>query len=1207
MRIVLDLQSLQTESRYRGIGRYSAALAEAMIRNAGDREVWVVGTAEDAGTMRAMQARFATLLPAERIQFFHAPAPTDWSTPGTAWRRSAAEAMRESFIASLRPDIVHVSSLFEGAQGPAVTSIGRWVDGVTSAATLYDLIPLLNPDMYLPAGWVRDWYMDKLESLRRARLLLAISAHAREEGIGAAGLDPSRVVNIGAAVSPAFRPTPAAHAAPLLSRLGVHAPYVMYSGAGDVRKNLSALMEAFARLPRTLQETHQLLLVGKMHPDEAHAVHVRLQDLGIAPRTVHAGYVTDEELVALYGQAALFVLPSLHEGFGLPALEAMSCGTPTLGSDCTSIPEVIGREDALFDPRDPVALAHLMERALTTAWRDELRVHALEQSARFTWDACARTALDAFDAAVGKGSAGAPAAVDADAGYRGVLRALGRLAPAEGEDLHEAAVALDRNRARLQAIARGALAARALRWRIEGPFDSSYSLALLNRETARALDALGHDVALHSTEGPGDFDPSPAFLAAQPDVARMHDRALATGHAEADVCSRNLYPPRVRDMSARYNMLHHYAWEESGFPQAWVEDFNESLQGITCLSTHVMKVMVDNGVSVPLAVSGCGVDHWERIGADPGFDLEARSFRFLHVSSCFPRKGADVLLKAYGDAFSDRDDVSLVIKTFANPHNEIHQWLADARAARSDFPHVVVLEGDFDDARLKALYQACDVLVSPSRAEGYGLPMAEAMLSGLPVITTAWGGQLDFCDEACAWLVDYDFAPAQTHFRLFNSVWAEPRRAHLADRLREAHATTAEERRARADRGRARLLAGSRWTDVAGRLVASAREWSIAATERAARVGWVTTWNTKCGIATYSSQLVRYLPAETTVLAAHTGSPTAVDDVRVVRCWHANDDDRLAHLDAEIATRDLDVVVIQFQYGFFHFPSFSEFIRRLDAAGRTVVVMMHATVDPAHVPDKKLADLADALRLCDRVLVHSHGDLNRLKAVGLVDNVALFPHGVVDFPEPLPRAGTPFTVASYGFLLPHKGLAELVEAAAILQRDGRDFRLLMINAEYPIPASAELAQTLRERIDTLGLVDRVSLETDYLPDAECLRRLQQADLVVFPYQATGESSSAAVRYGLASGRPVAVTPLAIFDDVDAAVSRLPGTDPAAIAAGLARMMDAGIPATDATRWLGEHRYSRLGERMANLLGQLRQRRRDRSVPHLLPASGHPIE
>src|SRR5690606_8850856 len=164
------------------------------------------------------------------------------------------------------------------------------------------------------------------------------------------------------------------------------------------------------------------------------------------------------------------------------------------------------------------------------------------------------------------------------------------------------------------------------------------------------------------------------------------------------------------------------------------------------------------------------------------------------------------------------------------------------------------------------------------------------------------------------------------------------------------------------------------------------------------------------------------------------------------------------------------------------------------------------------------------------------------------------------------------------------------EAIALLRRAGRDVRLDMVNAEYPVEESAALVAQVKASAQELGVGEHIAFCTDFLEDEESLDRLGAADLIVFPYQSTGESSSAAVRYGLATGRPVAVTPLPIFDDVRRAVCELPGQTPAEIAEGIAGIMDHGMPANDAERWRDAHRYSKLAQRLHAVLIQLARRR-----------------
>lgn len=1225
MRIVLDLQGAQTASRFRGIGRYSLALGQSVARNAGDHEVWVLLNGNFPETIDHIRAAFNGLIPPERVVVFQAPAVVSWETPSNDWRRRAAELVRESFIAELQPDMVHVSSLFEGARlCNAVVSVGTLGSNPTTAVTLYDLIPLLNPKSYLNADWVRQWYMDKISSLRRADLLLAISDSARHEAESALGLSGDHIVNISAAHTDDFRPCTLEDGdkQKLFAEYGLTLPYLMYSGALESRKNLDRLLQAFALLPQALQSQYQLAFVGKVSDlDRQHLSRLALQ-LNIADRFVLTGHISDNHLVALLSYCKLFVFPSMHEGFGLPALEAMACGAPAIGSNTTSVPEVIGRADALFDPSDPKDIAEKIVYALTDPnFLASLREHALLQAQKFSWDICAKRAIAAFEKSVT-----APKARPTDweeitqfraRNYQLLIDAIGDIAhdvaaPTE-PDLIEVARCIAQNRMQTDLISRALELPQTLNWRVEGPFDSSYSLALLNRETARALVALGHRVALHSTEGPGDYVPNSAFIKLNIDINDCYVRSGEISTKLADVCSRNLYPPRVADMTGRQNLIHHFAWEETGFPSAWVSDFNDHLQGITCLSGHVQKILVDHGVSIPMSVSGCGVDHWQRIEADRSYQVTAKAFRFLHVSSCFPRKGADILLQAYGRFFSSQDDVTLVIKTFPNPHNEIHEWLAQARAGQSNFPDVLVIEEDLADAQLKQLYEQCHALVAPSKAEGFGLPMAEAMLSGLAVITTGWGGQIDFCNEETAWLVDYTFEPARTHFGLFDSVWALPDVGDLAQIMRDVHDMPVALRVARAAKGKKLLLDKFCWSDVAARLVESAREWSSNLNTPMPKIGWVSTWNTRCGIASYSAHLVENIPTGVTILAARTDGLTSADEANVIRCWDTGDQDYLKELDAAIDRCSIDSLVIQFNYGFFDFEKFADFVNRQLDSGKSVILTMHATVDPVHDGRKRLEKLKSMLRRCHRILVHAPGDLNRLKALGLVENVALFPHGICDYTAPS-RITTVLasaekevhTVASYGYFLPHKGLLELIDAVALLHKAGKKVRFIMANAEYPVPESASIIQAAAEKIKNLGLSDWIEMHTAYLEDEESFAILATADLIVYPYQVTGESASGAVRGGLTSGRPVAVTPLSIFDDVSPAVFTLPGCSAELIASGVSELLSAiAIDSKDvqtkrlqAEQWSAEHRYSALGRRFYGMLQAISRDNFSKSLKYL---------
>ncbi len=743
-----------------------------------------------------------------------------------------------------------------------------------------------------------------------------------------------------------------------------------------------------------------------------------------------------------------------------------------------------------------------------------------------------------------------------------------------------------------------------LSWRIEGPFDTSYSLAILNRELAKALDQRGQDVALFATEGPGDYAPDPQFLKDNPDLARLWQHSSALSAEKALITSRNLFPPRVADLSSRLNTLHAYGWEESGFPSTWVHQFNAQLQGITVMSEHVRKVLIDNGVAIPLETCGLGTEHLLAVEAEP-FELpHLRSYCFLHVSSCFPRKGVKELLEAYRLAFTGNDEVTLIIKTFPNPHHSISSLVDDFRNSCEQPPHVVVLQDDLTSSQLRYLYSKCHALVAPSKAEGFGLPLAEAMRFGLPVICTAWGGQLDFCTQETAFLVDYAFEWAESHFEQWCSVWAKPDVAHLAAVMMRVYRSSQSDLAAKISAAQHLLHHSFSWPRTAERLEGAALKFLSDSSMPVPRFGWVTTWNVPCGISSYSKHLIDSIDPDLPIFANHVATTLQTDQSSVSRCWTAGVDnlDDLLH---SIERSNLNGVVIQFNYGFFVFSRFLSLLLELRRRNLCIIVVLHSTQDPVDQPDRRLSLLLPGLRCCDRLLVHSPDDLNRLKALGLVNNVALFPHGLPSSPSAprfhrrlLSRARRHlfhrYHLASYGFCLPHKGLIELVKAIHIMRQSGISVHLDLFNSEYPNLQSAALAAEIATLIQSLDLSRHVVLHQSYSSDLESLANLAAVDLIVFPYQQTQESSSAAVRHGLSAGPPVCTTPLAIFGDVARVTHRLDGTSVDQIATGLTRLLQQLRHPDDtfseiqrnAQVWRVQHQFPLIGRRLYGIMQAL---------------------
>ena len=406
MRIVVDLQGAQsTGSRNRGIGRYSLSLALAMAKQKGSHEMFVALNGAFPETIDPIRKAFAGLLPAENVVVWQGLTDCRSIDTTKSWRRCSSELIRETFLASLAPDIIHVSSVFEGLTDDAVTSVGRIDTRCPIAVTLYDIIPHLNPEIYLPGTDVRRWYMAKLESLKRADLLLSISECSRQDAIAHLHLSDDRIVNIAGDADDNFRVKELApgETQALRSKYGINGKHVMYTGGIDHRKNIEILIRSHAMLTADLRRTYQLVIVCHAREEEKQHLYRIAAEAGLHKgEMILTGFVPDEELVGLYNDCSLFVFPSKYEGFGLPVLEAMRCGAPVIGSNVSSIPEVIEMKEALFDPHHVESLAALMKRGLCDAgYRELLIANSKRQEKKFAWSISAARTLEAMERIAG--------------------------------------------------------------------------------------------------------------------------------------------------------------------------------------------------------------------------------------------------------------------------------------------------------------------------------------------------------------------------------------------------------------------------------------------------------------------------------------------------------------------------------------------------------------------------------------------------------------------------------------------------------------------------------------------------------------------------------------------------------------------------------------------------------------------------------------
>lgn len=398
MRLLIDLQGAQATHYQRGIGRYSLSLALAVVRQRGEHEVRLLLNAHFPQSVGEIRDVFAALLPDEHIHIWGGIESFDDTSLDNLSRRKCAALLRSAHIASIKPDMVLITSLFEGPGNAAIVEIDA--DGPPAAVVLYDLIPWIHQRLYLNTPDMKDWYQARLAELSKAHLLLSISHHTRNEAIQYIDWPSDRVVNISSACDNIFTPTQVTYT--LLqsweNQYGLVRPFLMYTGGVDQRKNIERLIRAYAMLPILIRNAHQLVIVCAINEEAKLRLQQEAENAGLAADDmVMTGYVSEDHLVALYNACKAFIFPSWHEGFGLPVLEAMRCGKAVIASNTTSLPEVLGNPEALFDPFDEDDIRDKMAWVLgDDNVRLQLERHAQVQSAQFDWDTTAAAAIAAM-------------------------------------------------------------------------------------------------------------------------------------------------------------------------------------------------------------------------------------------------------------------------------------------------------------------------------------------------------------------------------------------------------------------------------------------------------------------------------------------------------------------------------------------------------------------------------------------------------------------------------------------------------------------------------------------------------------------------------------------------------------------------------------------------------------------------------------------
>lgn len=332
-----------------------------------------------------------------RTEWVRAKLPTGKPVARIGWEQTVGTTIARQH----KLDLVH-----------APVNVTPVITGVPSIVTIHDLAFHLFPEQY-PGAKQRYLRLMTRLSVRRAARVIAVSDATRADVIRLYGADPARVVTVPNGVSDDFQPLPEDAVARFRQEQGLPEHFILFVGTLQPRKNVETLLKAYARVAG--ESGWPLVIVGA-HGWDYESIFVTARALGLtgvagAERVRFVGFVPPETLPLWYNAAGMLVYPALYEGFGLPLLEAMACGTPVIGADASSLPEVVGEAGLLVPPKDVDAMGRAMlTLTRSNELRAELRGRGLRRAAEFSWRRTAQETLGVYRDVLAESASGTQSA-----------------------------------------------------------------------------------------------------------------------------------------------------------------------------------------------------------------------------------------------------------------------------------------------------------------------------------------------------------------------------------------------------------------------------------------------------------------------------------------------------------------------------------------------------------------------------------------------------------------------------------------------------------------------------------------------------------------------------------------------------------------------------------------------------------------------------
>ena len=660
------------------------------------------------------------------------------------------------------------------------------------------------------------------------------------------------------------------------------------------------------------------------------------------------------------------------------------------------------------------------------------------------------------------------------------------------------------------------------------------------------------------------------------------------------VPDKNAHPKRSDDKVAIY---HHYPliedvregygfeiavffWEESRIPQRTIEILNSKYKGILVSTFFIKKILIDNGCYTPVKVADIPLKMPPEPSVLQENSEQKREIKLFHISSCLPRKGADVLLRAFNEACKKaKFELSLTIKSFPNPHNSVTEQIELLVDKKYRSKIRVILNEDLTALDVANLYEQCDIVVLPTRGEGLNMPAIEGVHYEKPIISTDYSGQCEFLDDSCEF-IGYKFAPAVTHFNLNYSFWAEPSVKDLGEKIIKVSEQILQNRAPDIKPLKHKVDEMMFGEKNALNFISSISHLKSFKNEPSElKIAYFSTYNAVCGIAEYSKYLTDELARAGANLEIYTWSeqkrakePNLAQE-NGVKVHEIEREKLLSGLET-----DANIIWLQHHFTFFEIDEkLKSDVAALKSQGKICFITLHATKQILNYPRQTQQNWHDTLYEFDRVFVHSIDDLNTLRLLGLTDNVTLVPHGTQNLTHEQSKrkeANDKFTIGFFGLLFAHKNLPVLLQAFAKFSQN-TDAKLIIISPVANADSEAEL-QRCRKLCEKLNLDEKVEWNTEFLAIEEVNKKLSDCDVIVLPYGQTDEGASGAARIALSACKNVIVTPSRIFSEMKNVTIKTDGFNDWHILEQLEKVKNSEIDAKiydERAKWLSQNSWS----------------------------------